>query len=381
VTGPTRGAGLIIARALVGLGLLVATLWVLQPFLVPAAWAAIIAYVTWPIYARLRGWSRRPVLTAGLVTAALALVVAIPVAWLLVVLATEATSVASRLQEWAAQGAPFPDWVTSRPWLEARLQEARESPLLGHHAFSEWVARYGSDFSRSAVSLTGGIARNLFEFGLTMVVLFALYVDGERIAVQARRLALLLMPSEDPELVDRVGGIVRAVVFGLLGTAMVQAILAGIGFWFLDVPSAVFLAFATLLTALLPGGPAFVWGGTAIWLYTEGRVGAAVALAVYGTLVVSTVDNFLRPILISGSTRIPFMLVFLGVLGGLASLGLLGLFVGPVLVAIGFGLLAEFPDRYSKDDGRGPRPDIGPRADVPREAAAPASGEAARSEP
>jgi len=125
----------------------------------------------------------------------------------------------------------------------------------------------------------------------------------------------------------------------------VQAFLAGIGFWVLDIPSAVFLGFATLLTALLPGGPAFIWGGTCVWLYLEGRVGATIALALYGALVVSTVDNFLRPILISGSTSIPFMLVFLGVLGGLASLGLLGMFVGPVLLAVGFGLLAEFPDR------------------------------------
>ena len=345
-----RGAGLIVARALVGLGLLVATLWVLQPFLVPAAWAAIIAYVTWPVYARLRALTRRPVLTATLVTIALALIVAIPIGWLLVVLATEATGVASRLQEWTAQGAPFPDWVTSRPWLEQRLQEVRESPLLGHAAFSEWIARYGSDLSRSAVSLTGGIARNLFEFAITMVMLFALYIDGERIALHTRRLATLLLPSEDPRLVDRVGGIVRAVVFGLLGTEEVQAILAGLGFWVLGVPSAVFLAFATLLTALLPGGPAFVWGGTAIWLYSEGRVGAAIGLALYGSLVVSTVDNFLRPILISGSTRIPFMLVFLGVFGGLASLGVLGLFGAVVLLAIGFGLLAEFPDRYARPD-------------------------------
>ena len=104
---------------------------------------------------------------------------------------------------------------------------------------------------------------------------------------------------------------------------------------------------ATVLTALLPGGPAIIWGATCVWLYFEGRVGATIALALYGALIVSTVDNFLRPILISGSTRIPFILVFLGVLGGLASLGLLGMFVGPVLLAVGFGLLAEFPDRFA----------------------------------
>jgi len=345
--GAGRGAGLIVARVLVGLGLLAATVWVLQPFLVPAAWAAIAAYVTWPIYARLRAWTKRPALTAGLMTFLLAAIVAIPVGWLLVVLATEATGVATRLQEWAAQGAPAPEWVTTRPWLEVRVQELRESPLFGHEALGEWIGRYGSDLSVRAVALTGGIARNLFEFMITTVVLFALYLDGERIGAQVRRLATLLLPSDDPGLIDHVGEIVRAVVFGLLGTAIVQGVLAGIGFWVLDVPSAVFLGFATVLTALLPGGPALIWGGTCVWLYAEGRVGATIGLGLYGALVVSTVDNVLRPILISGSTSIPFMLVFLGVLGGLVSLGLLGMFVGPVLLAVGFGLLAEFPARYS----------------------------------
>ena len=345
--GAPRGAGLIVARVLVGLALLVATLWVLQPFLVPGAWAAITAYVTWPIYARVRAWTRRPALTAGLLTLVLAAIVAIPVGWLLVVLATEASGVALRLQEWAAQGSPFPAWVATRPWLATRLEELRASPLFGHAALSEWISRYGSDLSLRAVSLTGGIARNLLEFLITTIVLFALYIDGERIGAQVRRLVTLLLPSEELGLVDHVGAIVRAVVFGLLGTAIVQGVLAGIGFWVLDVPSAVFLGFATVLSALLPGGPALVWGGTCIWLYADGRVGATIGLAIYGTLVVSTVDNVLRPILISGSTRIPFMLVFLGVLGGLASLGLLGLFVGPVLLAVGFGLLAEFPARYS----------------------------------
>jgi predicted PurR-regulated permease PerM len=340
------GAGLIVARVLVGLALVVATLWVLQPFLVPAAWAAIAAYVTWPIYERLRRWTKRPALTAALMTMTLAAIIALPVGWLLVVLATEATGVATRLQDWAAQGAPTPDWVIARPWLEERVQEIRESPLFGHSALSEWIGRYGSDLSLRAVALTGGIARNVFEFMITAVILFALYLDGERIGAQTRRLATLLLPSDDAGLVDHVGAIVRAVVFGLLGTAIVQGVLAGIGFWVLDVPSAVFLGFATVLTALLPGGPAIIWGATCVWLYSEGRVGATVALALYGTLVVSTVDNFLRPILISGSTSIPFMLVFLGVLGGLASLGLLGMFIGPVLLAVGFGLLAEFPTRY-----------------------------------
>jgi predicted PurR-regulated permease PerM len=273
---PGRGAGLIVARVLVGLVLLAATLWVLRPFLVPAAWAAIAAYVTWPIYDRLRAWTKRPALTAGLLSLTLAAIVAVPVGWLLVVLATEATGVATRLQDWAAQGAPFPEFVTSRPWLESRLLELRSSPLFGHAAVSEWVGRYGRDVSVRAVALTGGIARNIFEFMITIVVLFALYVDGERVGAQVRRLAALLLPSDDPRLVDHVGEIVRAVVFGLLGTAIVQGVLAGIGFWVLDVPSAVFLGFATVLSAAARRSDGHLGPHVRLALH-RGRVGATVA--------------------------------------------------------------------------------------------------------
>jgi predicted PurR-regulated permease PerM len=341
-----RSPALIVARILVGLGLVLATLWILRPFVVPMLWAAIAAYVSWPLYAKLRAWTNRPRLTAALLTIAIAGVITVPVGWLLFVFTGEATNVATRLQEWAAQGAPLPDWLMSRPWLADRINELRASPLFGHSAVGEWVGRYGSEISTRVVALTGGIARNVFEFLITLVVLFALFVDGERVGLQARRLASVLVPSEDPKLADHVGSIVRAVVFGLLGTALVQGFLAGVGFFMFGVPSAVFFGFVTVLVSLVPAGPALVWIGACIWLYSQGEFWHAVGLAVWGTLIVSTIDNFLRPLLISGPTRIPFLLVFFGVLGGLASLGLLGMFVGPVLLAVGFGLLAEFPTRH-----------------------------------
>src|SRR5262249_41049397 len=137
-----------------------------------------------------------------------------------------------------------------------------------------------------------------------------------------------------------------AVVFGLLGTALAQGVLAGVGFAIFGVPSPVFFGFVTALASLIPAGPALIWIGACIWLWTQGWVWAAVGLALWGGLLVSSIDNVLRPLLISGPTRIPFMLVFFGVVGGVASLGLVGMFVGPVLLAVGFGLLAEFPTRY-----------------------------------
>jgi predicted PurR-regulated permease PerM len=345
-----RRPGLVVARVLVGLGLLATTLWVLHPFLIPGIWATIAAYVTWPVFARVRALTGRPRLTAVLLSLAFALVIAIPIGWVLVMFATQAAGVATDLQDWVTQGAPLPDWVSAYPWLAHRIDELRASPLFGDAAAGEWIARYGQTGSEWAVAVTGGIARNVLEFVITMVVLYALYVDGERITVLGRRLAALLLPSDDDGLVDKIGGIARAVVFGLLGTALAQGVLIGLGFWIFGVPSAVFFGFVTVIFSLVPAGPALVWIGACIWLWSQGSLGGAIGMALWGGLLVSTIDNVLRPLLISGPTQIPFMLVFFGVLGGLASFGLLGMFVGPVMLAVGFGLLAEFPARYRGDE-------------------------------
>jgi predicted PurR-regulated permease PerM len=341
-----RRPGLVVARVLVGLGLLAATLWVLQPFIVPGVWAAIVAYISWPVYARIRDWTRWPRTTAVAFTLVFALAIAAPIASILIAFASEASVVAERLKEWVQAGAAPPDWVTNIPWLARRVAELRESPLFGPAAAAEWLSRYGQTASQYAVAVGSGIARNLVDFVITSVILFALYRDGERIGAGTSRLASLLLPSDDPQLVEKIGAIVRAVVFGLLGTAVAQGTLAGIGFWIFGVPSPVFFGFATSLASFLPGGSALIWVVACAWLYGQGSLAGAIGLALWSGLLVSTIDNFLRPFLISGPTQIPFILVFFGVLGGLASLGLVGMFVGPVLLAVGFGVLAEFPARY-----------------------------------
>jgi predicted PurR-regulated permease PerM len=350
VAGEERRTGLVVGRVLVGLSLLAAALWLLQPFLVPIAWAAIAAYASWPLYARARAFTGRPWLAAGLFTVLFVAVVAIPLGWVLLALASEATNVASWIQEWVAAGAPLPEWIAGYPWLAQRIEELRSSPILGPTAAGEWLARYGAFVSTQVVALTSGVARNVFDFSITVAMLYVFYVDGERVAAHARRVVPLLVSSGDKTLVDTVGGIVRAVVFGILGTAIAQGFLAGLGFAIFGVPSPVFFGFATALSSLLPGGPALIWMGASVWLWLGGSTGAAIGLALWGMLLVSSIDNFLRPILISGPTRIPFILVFFGVLGGLATLGLLGMFVGPVLLAVAFGLAVEFPSRYGRPE-------------------------------
>jgi predicted PurR-regulated permease PerM len=341
-----RSVGFVIARVGGGLGLLAATLLVLAPFLVPMVWAAIVAYVTWPLYRAVRGRTRRPHASAAAFTLAVALGLGIPLASILVALASEATQLISVLRDWLAQGAPFPGWVERQPWLAKSLADLRSESVFDPTAVAQYVAKYGGEVSGRLMGIAGGIATNFFKFAIMLVTLYAFYVDGERLIAQARRLAPIVFPIAGERFLDHVGGVVRTVVFGLLGTAVGQGILAAIGFAIFGVPSAVALGALTFALSFLPVGPPLVWGGAALWLLSQGHRGAALGMAIWGMALVSTIDSVLRPVLMSsGPTRIPFLLLFLGLLGGLVAFGTLGLFLGPVLLSVAFALLADFPQR------------------------------------
>ena len=154
--------------------------------------------------------------------------------------------------------------------------------------------------------------------------------------------APLLFPAAPERFVESIGESVRAVMFGLTGTAMIQGVLAGIGMAVANVPSPVALGTATALTAILPFGGSAVTLFASAWLAADGRYFAAAALAGVGLLVVSSLSNVLRPLLISGRAPIPFVVVFLGILGGLSAFGVIGIFLGPVLLSVAYGLLTQF---------------------------------------
>ena len=337
--------GSLAARAGGGLALVAATLYLLQPFFVPILWAGILAYVTWPLYRAVRRHTRRPRLSAGLFTAAVALGVGVPVAWLLVALASEATGLIGLVRGWLDAGAPFPEWITTRPWLAERLRGLRADSIVEPTEVIQYVTRYGSQVSGQLAAIAGGLASNVFKFSITVLSLYFFYVDGERLGAHAGRLLRIMFPTA-PRVLEHVGGVVRAVVFGLIGTALVQGLVAGTGFALFGVPSPVALGALTSVASFLPAGPTVVWVGAVIWLLFDGSRYAAAGMAIFGLILISTIDNLLRPVLISGGqVPIHFLVVFFGVVGGLAAFGLLGLFLGPVLLSVCFALVVEFAQR------------------------------------
>jgi predicted PurR-regulated permease PerM len=332
-----------VAARLAAAGALVAlAAVVLWPFLTSLAWGAILAYVTWPAWRRLPGRERRPGLCAAVLTAAVAIGIGIPVALLLVALADEATAIVQRLFDPGGPGLRIPAALADNPLLRRGLSLVEAAGLFDASRAGEWLGRAGAEISGRLVGLAGGVLHNAFKFGVAMVSLYAFYLSGEHLADLGRRLAPLLFPGAPARFVESVGDAVSAVMFGLLGTAMTQGVLAGIGLAVAGVPSPVALGAATALLSVVPFGGGILTLSAAAWLAFEGRWLAALALALWSLLVVSSMDNVLRPLLISGRARIPFLLVFLGVLGGLAGFGLIGAFVGPVILSVLFALLVEF---------------------------------------
>jgi predicted PurR-regulated permease PerM len=177
---------------------------------------------------------------------------------------------------------------------------------------------------------------------LSVLTSFFLYRDGEFVAQQMRTALTRIGGQRAERMLNIAGDTVRSVIYGVIGTALAQATLAGLGFWVAGVPGPILLALLTFLLSPLPMGSPIVWGGATIWLLNEGDYVTAVGMVIWGAFFVSTIDNVLRPIIIGAGSSLPFMLVLLGVVGGLLGFGLIGLFLGPTLLALGHNLLREW---------------------------------------
>lgn len=331
---PSFNRRLFVLAALGGLLLLVFV--VLRPFLVPVTWAGILVYVTWPLYLRLRSrLGGKPNLSAFLMTLMLSLVLILPVVWVLLLMRSELTGIYQQLLAQVNQGhVELPPEIRRLPWVGTRIGAFFDS-INADPAVLQAEIRNASDWLVThAGGVLGGVGRNLGKLGFALLTAFFLYRDGEALVLQVRDVMGRMLGNRADDYVGAMGATTRAVVYGIVLTALAQGILSGVGYAVAGVEGAVFLGAVTTLIAMVPFGTPFAWGSVSIWLLLQGKVMAGVGLALWGTLVVSWVDNFIRPLVISSATRIPFLLVMFGVLGGLAAFGMVGLFLGPVILAV-----------------------------------------------
>jgi predicted PurR-regulated permease PerM len=199
--------------------------------------------------------------------------------------------------------------------------------------------------AETGLSLLLGLANGVLSFVLALIVAFFFFASGERLGRVITLLMVRIAGEQAPRLIDVTGATIRGVVYGILGTAVVQGILTSLGLWALGIPRPLLLGVLAGSLSVLPIGAPTVWIPAALWLIANGHTLRGVLLIAYGAIFVSGADSVIRPYFIARGAQLPFLLTLLGVLGGAIAFGLLGVFLGPVLLGVGFTLVKEFADR------------------------------------
>lgn len=327
-----------IARFAPGLflaGLLALAYQVLSRFVTPVVWAVVLAYVSWPLHRQiLRLCKGRAGLAALATTLLLTSVLVVPLVWASFLLQQEIVELYRKLPEWLDKKPSLPDFAMRIPYLgkelEKRFDQADSLRELLQTRVLPWLRQNSSEL----FAVLGNVGYNAVKLGFTLLTAFFLYRDGPEISGQVRQVLHMMLGSRLEAYVTTTEETLKAVVYGIVLTAIAQGLLAGLGYWGVGLRTPILLGVATAFFALIPFGTPLVWISASLWLFADGQYWAGVSLMLWGSLVVSWVDNIIRPWVISGATRIPFLLVFFGVLGGLARFGFIGLFLGPVVLAI-----------------------------------------------
>lgn len=378
--------------------LLIGCFFVLKPFMTALMWAIILAYSLHPLQRVFTKWFRGSrTLAACFVTLTLTVLLAGPIVLIGFSLAQDGKDLASATRKWfmaAPQQAPA--WVGRVPMVGEELQGywatfsedrnrlmtqlekevkivaprpkivveegeeliVRDSPPLSSEqlngaagvdekkpASPQVVVLIGQFLSRAwgyVLSGTLAVGQGVTQVLLSAFLAFFLLRDApvlaERLTIAAGRLA----GGRGKHLLKVAGDTVRGVIYGIFGTAIVQGLCAGLGFWIAGVPGAVLLAVLTFFFAVIPFGPPLIWIPASIWLFAQSGTGWGIFMILWGLFVISAVDNFLRPYLISHGSKMPFVLIFCGVIGGIIAFGLVGVFIGPTMLAVAFRLVEEW---------------------------------------
>jgi predicted PurR-regulated permease PerM len=377
--------------------LLVGCFYVLKPFMTALMWAMILAYSLHPLQRIFTRWFRGSrTLAACFVTLTVTLTLAGPIVLVGFSIAQDGKDLASATRNWFLSAPEqAPPWVEKlplvgtdvatfwtkfaedrKPMLDQLEKEVKalpprpkivvegedgvvlkEAPPTPDEAITTKEATDQKLESQNFVALIGkfltwawgwlltitlAVGQGVTQLVLSGFLAFFLLRDApilsQRLATAADRLA----GTRGLHLVKVAGDTVRGVIYGILGTAIVQALVAGLGFWIAGIPGAVLLSVLTFFFAVIPFGPPMIWLPASLWLFAQDKPGLGIFLLLWGVFGISSVDNFLRPYLISQGSKMPFVLIFCGVIGGALAFGLVGLFLGPTLLAVGFRLIEEW---------------------------------------
>ncbi|WP_445500513.1 AI-2E family transporter [Microvirga sp. G4-2] len=323
--------------------LAVGCILVLKPFLTAILLAVILCVSTWRMFRRveyLLGGRQTP--AAMLMTLMTVGLLVLPLLALGANLADDVARLAAAVRTAIDQGLPPPGWLervpligqeAERVWIQVSQQGAELGPTLAPYVrpLREWALQQGTSLLSGTLQVVFGI-----------VLAFFLYRDGAYVETRLEWAMSRLGGWRAQRVLRTAGMTIVSVVNGVLGTALIQGILLGVSFWLAGVPGAIVLGAVGVVLALLPMGLLLLWLPAGLWLMSDDRTGWAIFLMIWNGLFVGSLDNVLRPYLISRGVRMPMILIFLGVLGGLVAFGIVGIFLGPVLLAVAHTLFQDW---------------------------------------
>ncbi len=331
--------------------LVLGCLTVLAPFVSALLWAVILSFSTWGLFERLLAVLKaRRSLAAGLMTCVLAAILIAPVALIAVQLGDNVNHLTRAVTHVLDAGLPAaPTWLNQIPLLGKYVIELWESlrvdpalPTIGGLDVVAWLQARATPISQWLFERGVDLGQALLQLSLSVFAAFYLYRDGVSVAARFRAGMERIAGQRAQTLIDLAARTVKGVVYGILGTALAQGGAAAIGFSIAGVPGPLLLGLLVSFVSIVPAGPPLVWIPATLWLLHENLPGWAVFMAVWGVFVISGIDNFVKPYLISQGTSLPFLLVLLGVIGGLLAFGFIGIFLGPTLLALGYTLIREW---------------------------------------
>jgi predicted PurR-regulated permease PerM len=338
--------------------MIVASLWVLRPFIAATVWAATVVVATWPmmlaLQARLGG---RRGLAVAVMTGAMLLLLLVPLALAVGTIIDHADDIVGWARAAANAGVPSPpEWVGRVPLVGSKLlRQWQELAVIGHEKLAEQAAPYVRTGLYWVAGRAGDFGALLVHLLLTLVITAILYTTGEKAASGIRRFARRLAGDRGDSSVVLAGQAIRAVALGVVVTALVQSAAAGIGLAIVGFPYAAVLTAIILILCIAQLGPLLVLAPAVFWLYWSGDAVRGTVLLVW-SVPVGLLDNVLRPMLIKRGADLPLLLIFAGVIGGLISFGIIGLFVGPVILAVTYRLLESWIADIEQGSGEGIEP-------------------------
>ncbi len=323
--------------------LILSALWIVSPFLAAVAWATTIVVATWPLFLRLESLLTRRSLAVAAMTITLLLVLIVPLSFGIKALVDNSHLIVEQSKSLATFRIPeAPAWVGSLPLVGAKISARWQyAASLPPDELTAILAPYAQRLALWVVQQVGSIGLLVVNFLLTVLISAILYTNGESAGRFVLQFARRIGGQHGEEAAELAAGAIRGVALGVIVTATLQTVLVAIGLLVVQVPFAPFLIGLAFVFSVAQVGPFPVLLPVTIWLYSTSGATWGTAFLVW-SLVCGLMDNFVRPVLIRRGADLPLILIFSGVIGGLLAMGVIGLFVGPVVLAVAYTLLTEW---------------------------------------